>query len=102
VCVAVELPGVPAEQIEVALTSTHLRVSGKKKRRATRGSLSHLCSERSYGNFSRTVPLRWPVHVRATTAELKNGLLTVRLPKLTDRRGTEFKVEIREVTDEEK
>ena len=98
ICVCVELPGVPAESVEVSLTSNYLRISGKKKRRVLRGSISHLCSERSYGNFNRTVPLRWPVRVRGATAELKNGLLRVRLPKLADRRGAEFKVEIKEVT----
>ena len=95
VCVSVELPGVPADSIEVSLTSSYLRISGKKKRRVLRGSISHLCSERSYGNFNRTVPLRWPVRVRGATAELNNGLLRVRLPKLADRRGAEFKVQIK-------
>jgi HSP20 family protein len=93
--VSVELPGVLTDSIEVSLTSSYLRISGKKKRRVLRGSISHLCSERSYGNFNRTVPLRWPVRVRGATAELKNGLLQVRLPKLADRRGAEFKVEIK-------
>ncbi|MCA1556537.1 MAG: Hsp20/alpha crystallin family protein, partial [Acidobacteria bacterium] len=96
VCLSVELPGVPAESIEISLTSNYLRISGKKKRRVLRGSISHLCSERSYGNFNRTVPLRWPVHVRGATAELNNGLLRIRLPKLADRRGAEFKVQIKE------
>jgi HSP20 family protein len=88
----------PADSIEVSVTSSYLRISGKKKRRVLRGSISHLCSERSYGNFNRTVPLRWPVRVRGATAELNNGLLRVRLPKLADRRGAEFKVQIKEVT----
>jgi HSP20 family protein len=98
VCVSVELPGVLPDSIEVSLTSSYLRVSGKKKRRVLRGSISHLCSERSFGNFNRTIPLRWPIRVRGATAELKNGLLRVRLPKLADRRGAEFKVQIKEVT----
>jgi len=99
VCVSVELPGVLADSIEVSVTSTCLRISGKKRRRVLRGSISHLCSERSYGNFNRTVPLRWPVRVRGATAELNNGLLRVRLPKLADRRGAEFKVQIKEGTE---
>src|SRR5918912_3637187 len=94
--VAVELPGVRAEEIELTLTSTHLRLAGHKKRCAPRGALTHLCSERSYGHFSRTITLHWPVRVRAATAELRDGLLTVRLPKLVERRGAEFKVEVKE------
>ncbi|HEX8181168.1 MAG TPA: Hsp20/alpha crystallin family protein [Pyrinomonadaceae bacterium] len=94
--VLIELPGVRAEEIELTLTSTQLRLTGQKKRRAPRGALTHLCSERSYGRFSRIIMLRWPVRVGGATAELKDGLLTVRLPKLAERRGTEFKVEVQE------
>ncbi len=97
VYVRVELPGVTAAQIKLSLTNTTLRVSGEKKRRVPRARiLSHLCSERSYGAFSRTIPLRWTINVPEATAELKDGVLLVRLPKRKDRRGSEFKVPIKE------
>jgi HSP20 family protein len=97
VTIRVELPGVRAEHLAVGLTTTQLRVCGEKKKRATRTRIvSHLCSERTYGHFSRIVPLRWTVDVRAATAELENGVLLVRLPKLKERRGAEFKVPVKE------
>ncbi|HEX6182571.1 MAG TPA: Hsp20/alpha crystallin family protein [Pyrinomonadaceae bacterium] len=96
VTVSVELPGVRAEQIEVALTNDELRVRGRKRKGAPRGVISHLCSERSFGQFARTILLRWPVRKNAATAELKDGVLTVRLPKLEDRRGAEHKIEVKE------
>ena len=97
VVVRVELPGVRAVDIKVGLTSEQLTVQGQKKKGAPRQRvLSHLCSERSYGPFSRTIPLRWPVSVRDATAELENGILRVMLPKLKDRRGTEFKVPVKD------
>jgi HSP20 family protein len=94
VTVEVELPGLRAEAVEVTLTNEHLRVSGRRRKGAPRGVISHLCSERSYGNFTRTIPLRWPIRTAGATAELKNGVLTVRLPKLEDRRGSEFKIKV--------
>lgn len=94
VTVRVELPGVRASQVEVALTTTHLHVRGRKRKGAPRGQATHLCSERSYGQFARAVPLRWPVRSREATAELCDGLLTVRLPKLKERRGEEFRVRV--------
>jgi HSP20 family protein len=95
ITIRVELPGVSASQIKVGLTNTHLRICGEKKKRAPRNRIiSHLCSERSYGNFSRVVPLRWTINVSEATAELINGLLIVRLPKRKDRRGAEFKIQI--------
>lgn len=97
ITVRVELPGVAASQIKVGLTSTRLRVCGMKKKRAPRNPvISHLCSERSYGNFSRIVPLRWTINVNEATAELSNGVLVVRLPKRKERRGAEFKIPIKE------
>jgi HSP20 family protein len=92
-----ELPGVTADQINIGLTNTQLRVWGEKKRRAARRRIvSYLCSERSYGKFSRIVPLRWTISVRDATAEIDNGILLIHLPKIEDRRGAEFKVEVKD------
>ena len=101
VTVSVELPGVRAEQVEVVLTNEHLKVRGRKRKGAPRGVISHLCSERSFGQFARTVPLHWPVRRDGATAELKNGVLTIRLPKIKDRRGCEHRVEVKEKESEE-
>jgi HSP20 family protein len=96
----VELPGLTAEQIKIGATNTQLRIWGEKKRRVTRNKIiSHLCSERSYGRFSRIVPLRWTVSVQDATAEVANGMLTVRLPKIEDRRGVEFKIKVKDAGD---
>ena len=97
ICVRIELPGVSAGQIKVGLDNDKLRVSGEKKKHNSRQRIvSHLCSERSYGHFDRVVPLRWPIRVQDATAELSNGVLLVRLPRIKDRRGSEFKVPITE------
>jgi HSP20 family molecular chaperone IbpA len=81
----------------VALTNTQLRIVGEKKRvRSRQRNVSHLCSERSYGRFSRTLPLRWTISVKDARAELSKGLLLICLPKIKDRRGGEFRVPIKE------
>ena len=97
--VRVELPGLNADQIQIGLTNTQLRIWGEKKRRVPQNRIvSHLCSERSYGRFSRIVPLRWTVSVRDATAELANGMLLIRLPKIEDRRGVEFRISVKDST----
>jgi HSP20 family protein len=99
--VRVELPGVTSEQIRIGLCNTKLRIWGEKKRRAARRRIvSHLCSERSYGKFSRVVPIRWTISVRDATAELKNGILRIHLPKIEDRRGVEFSVTVEDANGE--
>ena len=93
----VELPGVKAEHIKIGLTTTKLRIWGEKKRRqARRRIISHLCSERSYGKFNRVVRLRWTICVRTATAELKDGMLHIYLPKIEDRRGAEVIVAVKD------
>src|SRR6185295_7578125 len=78
IIVRVELPGLTAEQIKIGATNTQLRIWGEKKRRVARTKiLSHHCSERSYGKFSRLVPLRWTVSLQDATAEIANGMLIV-------------------------
>jgi HSP20 family protein len=102
ISIRVELPGVTADQINIGLTNTKLRIWGEKKRRARRRRIiSYLCSERSFGKFGRIVPLRWTVCIRAATAELNNGMLHIRLPKIEDRRGEEVLVAVKDATSEE-
>jgi HSP20 family protein len=95
VLVTVELPGIEAEAIEVRLTNLQLRISGQKTHTPRSGVVSHLCSERTYGHFSRMIPLRWSISVPESSAELNNGVLKVRLPKMQDRRGEEFRVPVK-------
>ena len=41
--------------------------------------------ERGHGRFSRAFSLPEPIDVDAVTADLKEGILTVTIPKLRDR-----------------
>jgi HSP20 family protein len=95
--VRVELPGVSASAIKIGVTSTQIKIWGEKKRRvARRRIISYLCSERSYGKFNRIIHLRWSISARTATAEIANGVLLIRLPKIEDRRGAEFKIEVKD------
>jgi HSP20 family protein len=94
ITVFVELPGVCAENLEVSLAGEGLRISGRKRKGAPPTGISHLCSERDYGAFTRIIPMRWPVHVGEATAGLKDGVLTIHLPKLKERRGGEFRINV--------
>jgi HSP20 family protein len=103
VLIRMELPGVSANQIKIALSNDKIRICGEKKRRKARQRIvSHLCSERSYGRFNRVIPLRWTISIKDSFAELRDGVLLVRLPKIRDRRGLEHIVPIQEIAAEDK
>jgi HSP20 family protein len=102
ILIRVELPGVTADQIKIGICNTKLRIWGEKKRRPNRRRiLSYLCSERSFGKFGRIVPLRWTFSIRDSSAELVNGVLQIRLPKIEDRRGEEVLIAVKDGNAEE-
>jgi HSP20 family protein len=86
IIIRIELPGVARENIRLSLFDNTLKIEGRKQRLAegddSEGKpLRYLCLERSNGKFERTVVLQWPVEVEKITANLREGILEVRLPK---------------------
>jgi len=75
-----EVPGVKIEDIEVAFDNGELTLKGEKKFEAKENTPLHR-RERVYGSFTRTLTLPWEVKADQVTAELKDGVLTVTLPK---------------------
>ena len=97
ILIRIELPGIRAAQINVTLNGNQLRICGEKTKRAARQRIiSHHCSERPYGPFDRTVPIRWPVEAKRAQAELAKGVLVIQLPKLKDRRTSAISIPITE------
>jgi HSP20 family protein len=79
--VTAELPGMDEDDIEVTLNNDSLVISGEKKEEKEDRGKDYYRFERSYGSFSRTIPL--PVEIEADGAEAnyRKGVLTVRIPK---------------------
>ena len=93
--VRVELPGVDLEDVSLAIQDGILRVTGTKREpSAGHKMLCYYCLERRYGRFQREVRFESVVDARRTTAFLENGILTVALPKLVERRGQVVQIPI--------
>ncbi len=76
-----DLPGVKPEAVEVALLGDRLKVSGRRESsREEEGGHTHL-SEISYGSFAREFTLPESVDGEHVQANLKDGVLTLHLPK---------------------
>src|SRR5882724_10153293 len=91
VTVRVELPGVAADQINVSFCDGALKISGEKREQDhAQRPLAYICMERSYGSFSRSVKIPFPVDVNQTVAKLVDGILLIKLPKLEERRQSEI------------
>jgi HSP20 family protein len=82
IVVRLEVPGLEKEDCEITIDGNMLRLTGSKQlERDTDTSTYHLM-ERAYGTFQRTVMLPRIVDTEKAKATFKNGVLTVRLPKL--------------------
>jgi HSP20 family molecular chaperone IbpA len=57
--------------------------------------------ERPHGRFTRSIPINMAVDVRNAEACLKEGLLTIRLPRLKDRRNREIVIPVRRENEHE-
>lgn len=90
---AVELPGVDEDSLEISLENNVLTISGEKRERREPESQSkyHLL-ERTFGAFHRAVRLPGTVRAEAIAAELENGLLTLRFPKPEEARTRKIEV----------
>lgn len=79
--VSAELPGMDDKDIEVNLQRDSLTIRGEKKEEKEDKGKDYYHIERSYGSFSRTIPL--PVDIESDKAEatFKKGVLTVTIPK---------------------
>jgi HSP20 family protein len=82
--------GVAPDDLDVSISSDLLTIRGKREHEKKVASDDWFYKECFWGSFSRSIVL--PCHVAAdsTEAQLKNGVLEIRLPIRTD--GKQVKV----------
>ncbi|MFP4379769.1 MAG: Hsp20/alpha crystallin family protein [Candidatus Sumerlaeia bacterium] len=75
-------PGVDPEKLKVSVVRNQLQISGEKKHvdEELKSDAWHR-SERSAGNFTRTLTLPDEIDSDKVEANYENGILTIKLPK---------------------
>ena len=79
-----DMPGIKEEDLDLHLAGNRLTVTGKRESASRRESDTFFTMERSFGSFSRSFNLPDGVDGTKVQAELNNGVLTLRLPKLPE------------------
>jgi HSP20 family protein len=84
-----ELPGLSREAIDIHAEESRVAIRGERAGGPS-GEPPIPCEqyhrvERGHGRFARTFVLPEPIDVEAVTADLRDGLLTVTLPKARGR-----------------
>ena len=81
VVIKAELPGVNAKDIEIKLENNVLTIKGERRFEKEAKEENYHRIERDYGSFSRAFSLPVAVNGEKVTAEYKDGVLKVLLPK---------------------
>ncbi len=89
-----ELPGLTKEEINIDVNDNTLTLKGEKKFEEKVQKDSYVRVERSYGNFARSFVLSDDVDTEGITANYKEGVLELTLPKKEEAKPKEIKVEI--------
>jgi HSP20 family protein len=87
-----DMPGVKESDLEVRLTQNRLSISGKRESEKSDKSETYYAYERSFGSFTRTFTLPEGVNTEAIKATMKDGVLTVELPKLPEQQPKKVEV----------
>ena len=85
--VLVDVPGVAAESLRIAVRRSTLLVVGAKQAAVHDPSARFHLAERSFGRFARAVQLTGAFDAARARASVRAGQLRIVLPRLEDRRG---------------
>jgi len=80
--VKAEVPGVSADDLDIALNGRLLSISGTKKQESESSSDNYYHMERSFGSFTRTIQLPAEVDESDVDASYKKGVLNIELKKV--------------------
>ena len=92
--VTAELPGLNEKDIHLSITGDMLSIRGERQWNQEVKQESYYRGERWYGKFERTLPLPMPVQADKVTASYRDGVLTIKLPKVEEIKPKEIKIDV--------
>jgi len=84
--------GVNPDDLEINITSESVTVKGKREKSEVVEEKDYFYQECFWGSFSRSIILPQEVDPEKSNAALKNGILTIKMPKLDRKRAKKLKV----------
>ena len=82
--ISIELPGVEEKDITLSAENGVVSLKGEKKTEREEKGETWFFSERQYGSFSRSFRLPPDADEEKVKADLKNGVLTITVPKMRE------------------
>lgn len=84
IIVEMHVPGIDPDKIDIQIENNHLVISGKRSEESTVTNKDYYKKEIRRGSFERVIALPASVAVEQATADIKDGVLRVSLPKSTE------------------
>jgi HSP20 family protein len=88
------IAGVKPEDIDIDVNTDSVTIRGERRREHEVKEEDYFYQECYWGRFSRSVILPQEVDPEKASVNFKNGVLTVRLPKLSRSRSRKLKVKV--------
>ncbi len=88
-----EIPGVEGKDLNIQVMQDAVLIAGEHRYEKRSESNGNVRSELRYGSFQRVIPLPAKVQNQQVKADLKDGILTLNLPKLQEQNKV-FKVNL--------
>ena len=80
-CLHADLPGMQPQDLDVRVDGDVLTISGERKSEQNRNERDYHVMERSRGRFQRSIQLPFSPNPDEVRAEVRHGVLEVRIPK---------------------
>jgi HSP20 family protein len=81
VVIRAEVPGIAARDLEITVTGNILNISGKKEEKEEVDQEDFYRCERRFGSFRRVIDLPESIDPDRVTADVDNGIVTIRVAK---------------------
>ncbi len=89
-----EVPGMDAKDIDIQVSAEAISISGERQSETKTEDKGMTRSEFRYGSFRRVIPLPTRVQNTNVSAEYKDGILNLTLPKAEEEKNKVVKVNV--------
>jgi HSP20 family protein len=93
-----EVPGIEAKDLDVQVTENAVAISGERKSEKKAEDNGRTVTEFHYGKFQRVIPLSARIENTNVTAEYKDGILNLTLPKTQQEKNKVVKVNLEQAS----
>jgi len=90
-----ELPEVKKEDVKVSMENGVLTISGERKHEKEEKKENEIRVESFYGSFSRSFALPDNIDAKAVSAESKDGVLRVHIPKTAAAKPKQIAIDVK-------